>query len=226
MDIKLETTNDGSHTFFVANLNEHYHSTNGAIEEAQHVFIHTGLNQCTKKKIKVFEIGFGTGLNTFLTFLEAEKRQLTIDYTSIELYPVAISLARQLNFAQLTAPDQEHVFHKLHDSPWGECVEITSSFSLMKIECDLTSDMLPDTLSEYDVIYFDAFGPDKQPEMWSRDIFEKMYNICSENGVLVTYSAKGSIRRLLQSIGFTVERLPGPPGKREMLRATKKENRQ
>ncbi len=224
MDIKLETTNDGSHTFFVANLDEHYHSTNGAIEEALHVFIQTGLNQCTKKKIKVFEVGFGTGLNAFLTFLEAEKRQLTIDYTSIELYPVATSLAKRLNFPQLTAPSQEHVFHKLHDSPWGERTEITSYFSLMKIECDLTSDISPDTFSEYDAIYFDAFGPDKQPEMWSRGIFEKMHNICAENGVLVTYSAKGSIRRLLQSIGFTVERLPGPPGKREMLRATKKKN--
>lgn len=216
--IILENTADGSHTLFVPELNEHYHSVNGAWQESRHVFIEAGLKQCEKEDISVFEVGFGTGLNAFLTLLEAENSRKVIHYTSLELYPLTTELAGSLNYAQLIAPDQKKLFAALHEAEWGCEVQITPHFYLHKEKADLCSYSFG---SAYDVIYFDAFAPEKQPEMWHPDLFVKLSEHTSPNGILTTYCAKGVVRRSLQAAGYVVERLQGPPGKREMLRGRK-----
>lgn len=221
MNLKLEVTGDGSHTLFVPNLEEHYHSTNGAIQEAKHVFIDTALSQCTKKDIKILEIGFGTGLNAFMTMLESDDKELSIEYTTLELYPVSLSNIHKLNFARLIDNSKKELFNKLHSTKWEEVNQITPNFSILKKLVDFSKSDNLIFNNKFDIVYFDAFGPDKQPEVWESEIFEKVYSTMNTGGILTTYSAKGVIRRMMQSIGFTVERLPGPPGKREMLRATK-----
>lgn len=222
MKIEFETTDDGSHTLFIPELNEHYHSTNGAIEEANHVFIDTALGHCTKREINVLEIGFGTGLNAFMTMLEAEKRGINIHYTTLELYPISIPNTEKLNYTDIIDKSKKDLFNKLHTANWEADADITPNFTIHKKQTDFSK---PSNLlfgnTEFDVVYFDAFGPDKQPEMWDGQLFEKIYSSMSEGGILTTYSAKGAIRRMLQSIGFKMERLPGPPGKREMLRGVK-----
>ena len=219
---QLITTEDGSHTFFVPHLNEHYHSTHGAIQESQHVYIQTGFVVCKLQQINVLEIGFGTGLNAFLTLLEAERTHKHIHYTSLELYPLNMDSAKQLNYAQqLTDEQKTQLFLSLHEASWDEPVEITETFTLHKIDTDFSN---PDNLStdtRFDVIYFDAFAPEKQSEMWSQQIFDKLFEVSNPNAIITTYCAKGIVRRMLQSAGFIVERLPGPPGKREILRGRK-----
>ncbi|MDO5663774.1 MAG: tRNA (5-methylaminomethyl-2-thiouridine)(34)-methyltransferase MnmD [Bacteroidia bacterium] len=222
MNIEFEITKDGSHTLFVPELNEHYHSTHGAIQESMHVFIDAGLRHCTKSEIKVLEIGFGTGLNAFLTLLEAEKTSKKIDFTSLELYPIPLVDTKKLNYAELMDTSAKNVFNELHKADWGKWNQITLYFSLLKLKTDFSNPSNFHTESKYDVIFFDAFAPDKQPEMWTQDIFDKIYSISAENGILTTYCAKGVVRRMLQTAGFSVERLSGPPGKREMLRAEKR----
>ncbi|MDR1730064.1 MAG: tRNA (5-methylaminomethyl-2-thiouridine)(34)-methyltransferase MnmD [Prevotellaceae bacterium] len=213
----LEKTADGSHTFFVPELNEHYHSVNGALTESRHVFINAGLNQIEQKEISVLEIGFGTGLNAILTCLEAKSRSIPIHYTGIELYPIDKKWIKMLNF-----PDEidmeNSVFDYLHDCEWNKDARIDAFFTLHKIKGDLTKMRFNRT---FDLIYFDAFAPEKQPEMWSPEIFSHLFNQTNPNGILTTYCAKGSVRRMLQTAGYETERLPGPPGKREMLRARK-----
>lgn len=222
MNIKFEITEDGSHTFFVPERNEHYHSTHGAIQESMHVYIDAGLRHCVKNEVKVLEIGFGTGLNAFLTLLEAEKNNRKIDFTSLELYPVSIIDAEKLNYAGLIDPAQKEVFNEFHKAGWEKWNQVTPYFSLLKMQLDFSdpSNFYPE--NKFDVVFFDAFAPEKQPEMWTQAIFDKIYSVSSENAILTTYCAKGSVRRILQAAGFFVERLPGPPGKREMLRAVKK----
>ncbi len=216
---QLITTEDGSHSFYVPHLEEHYHSTHGAIQESRHVYINAGLNACELQKINVLEIGFGTGLNAFLTLLESENNEKQIHYTSLELYPLCIKRTKQLNYVQqLTKDDNATQFLALHQAAWGEAVDVTSMFTLHKIKTDFSN---PDNLktdSRFDVIYFDAFAPEKQPEMWTQQIFDKLFSLCNKNAIITTYCAKGEVRRMLQSAGFTMERLPGPPGKREILR--------
>jgi len=221
MNIKFEITEDGSHTLFVPELNEHYHSTHGAIQESMHVFIDAGLRHCVKSEIKVLEIGFGTGLNAFLTLLEAERTGRKIDYTTLEFYPLLIIDAEKLNYAELTDSTKKDVFRELHKVEWGKWSQLTLYFSLLKMKFDFSKPSDFDTENKFDVIFFDAFAPEKQPEMWVQEIFDKIYSISSENAILTTYCAKGSVRRMLQTAGFVVERLPGPPGKREILRARK-----
>lgn len=221
MNIKFEITEDGSHTLFVPELNEHYHSTHGAIQESMHVFIDAGLRHCVKSEIKVLEIGFGTGLNAFLTLLEAERTGRKIDYTTLEFYPLSIIDAEKLNYAELTDSTKKDVFRELHKVEWGKWSQLTLYFSLLKMKFDFSKPSDFDTENKFDVIFFDAFAPEKQPEMWVQEIFDKIYSISSENAILTTYCAKGSVRRMLQTAGFVVERLPGPPGKREILRARK-----
>ncbi|NLZ94576.1 MAG: tRNA (5-methylaminomethyl-2-thiouridine)(34)-methyltransferase MnmD [Bacteroidales bacterium] len=222
LQTKLITTDDGSHSLFVPHLNEHYHSTHGAIQESRHVFINMGLNACKLQQVNVLEIGFGTGLNAFSTQLESKETGKQIHYTSLELYPLDIKSAKQLNYAQqLTDEDEASHFLALHEAPWGETVEITPTFTLHKIEADFSK---PDNINintRFDVIYFDAFAPEKQPEMWTQQIFNKLFSLCNKNGTLTTYCAKGIVRRMFESAGFIVERLPGPPGKREILRCRK-----
>lgn len=220
MRTEIEQTADGSHTLFVPELDEHYHSVNGAIQESTHIFINTGLNHCPKKDIRIFEVGFGTGLNAYLTALEAEKQQKKIHYTTIEAYPLPSELTEKLNYARQIDKSTQGLFDKLHTTEWEKDIQILPYFILHKIEADFKSFRLNE-LQDIDLVYFDAFAPDKQPDMWSQEIFDSLYQIMNRGGILVTYCAKGVIRRMMQQAGFTVERLPGPPGKREMLRATK-----
>lgn len=217
----IQTTEDGSHTLYVPELDEHYHSTHGAIQESMHVYIDAGLRHCDSAEINLLEIGFGTGLNAFLTLLEAEKMQKRIHYTTLELYPVSLSNAAALNFSDIIDPSGRDSFEKLHTAVWEEWVQISPFFWLKKLRMDLCD--LPDTPPEkkFDLIFYDAFAPEKQPEMWREEIFSRLHAYSRDNAILTTYCAKGVVRRMLQSAGFTVERLPGPPGKREILRAKK-----
>lgn len=215
--IEIQTTADGSSTLYRPDMDEHYHSTNGAVTEALHVYIHTGLYALPTQPVSVLEIGFGTGLNAILTWLEAEKNKQPIRYTTVERFPLSDSITHQLNY-QLPA-EAGPKFEQLHACEWNTAVALSPYFTLQKLHTDLTTQQWQET---FDVIYFDAFAPDKQPEMWTEEIFKRIYQKTNPGGVLVTYCAKGVIRRMLQSVGFTTERLPGPPGKREMLRATKK----
>lgn len=217
--ITLEPTADGSNTLYVPELNEHYHSVKGALTESAHIFIQMGLNHAQAANPRVLEIGFGTGLNAFLTLLEAEKKQRAIHFTSIERFPLSEDIVRKLSYPETIAPEECEKFYALHTAPWNQEVKISPYFTLHKIEGDFTHF----SFSEYyDVVYFDAFAPEKQPEMWSQPLFDNLYRQMNPGGILTTYCAKGVVRRMLQAAGFTVERLPGPPGgKREILRATK-----
>ncbi|CAA0206052.1 conserved hypothetical protein [Tenacibaculum maritimum] len=199
--------------------NEQYHSKHGAIQEAYHVFIRNGLEALPIANISILEIGFGTGLNCFITFLEAQKKAISINYTGVEGYPIQKEELEKLNYVTaLSAGSQSAIFDKMHEVLWNEEQEITKEFSLLKKQ-QFFEDI--DEENAYDLVYFDAFGATNQPELWTEVIFEKMYKAMKKGGVLVTYSAKGSVRRAMQAVGFVVERLPGPPGKREMLRAVK-----
>jgi len=218
MKSELILTEDGSNTLYVPEIDECYHSSHGAIQESRHIFIEAGLKHCSKKEIKVLEIGFGTGLNAFLTLIEAEGSSKKIHYTSLEKYPVEIEKALQLNYPEELSPENRNVFEKLHTSEWNQDIQINSSFKLKKTVADFTCYMFDD---QFDVVYFDAFSPEKQPEMWSEELFKKIYDHCHPEAILTTYCAKGVVRRAMQAAGFTVERLAGPPGKREMLRGQK-----
>lgn len=210
----IEKTDDGSATLFVPELNEHYHSTKGARTESQHIFIDMGLKASDALAPRILEIGFGTGLNAWLTLEEAERSERKIHYTGLELYPLEWQMIEQLNYVT----DKE-LFEQLHTAPWQEAVSITTHFTLLKMEVDANKWQ---TEESFDLIYFDAFAPEKQPEMWSQELFNRLYVLLNDGGILTTYCAKGVIRRMLQAAGFIVERLPGPPGgKREILRARK-----
>lgn len=220
MRTEIEITADGSHTLFVPEMNEHYHSVNGAVQESMHIFINTGLRYSPKSELNIFEVGFGTGLNAYLTALEAEQSNRLIRYTSIEAYPIDIELANKLNYPLQFGGNQE-LFAKLHEVSWNLEEKITDFFSLKKVEADFTHFDF-ESIQNIDLVYFDAFAPEKQNDMWSQELFDNLYNVMNSDGILVTYCAKGVVRRMMQQSGFIVERLPGPPGKREMLRATKK----
>lgn len=217
--IKLEKTADGSYTLFVPEMDEHYHSVKGALTESEHIFINMGLKHTTIAEPHILEIGFGTGLNAFLTLLETERNQRKIHYTTLEKYPLNAEVLQQLNYPEIIAPEAAELYYKMHHVVWNVPVAITPYFTLQKIETDYTTFSFQ---QKYDIIYFDAFAPEKQPEMWSQQLFDNLYQTLNPGGVLTTYCAKGVVRRMLQSAGFTVERLPGPPGgKREILRGNK-----
>ena len=221
MKREIITTDDGSKTIHLPDWNEQYHSKYGAIQEAKHVFIEKGLLHYIKNQetepIKILEIGFGTGLNALITLLNAEKLNKTINYVGIEAYPILPTEIENLNYSSQLKCTNEY-FEKIHLCKWEKLSEITTTFSLLKRK-QYFSEI--NDKNAYHLIYFDAFGARVQPELWVEAIFEKMYNALKIGGVLVTYSAKGSVRRAMQSVGFKVERLTGPPGKREMLRAIK-----
>lgn len=215
----IESTADGSNTLYIPELKEHYHSTNGARQEALVVYIDAALKQIQIDAINVFEVGFGTGLNALLTSNYALENRIKIYYYTLEPYPITSDLAFSLN--NTISQEEEESYRKIHESTWNTLVEIHPYFEILKIHNKLnTLDFYP-YLNKIDVIYFDAFAPSVQEEMWTEDIFNKMYSICNDNAVLSTYCAKGEVRRRMQRAGFIVERLPGPPGKREILRATK-----
>ena len=217
--MNIEPTADGSNTLFVPELNEHYHSIKGALTESEHIFIRMGVEHHPSPSPRVLEIGFGTGLNAFLTLLYADKTQRTVHYTSLERYPVAPELISHLGYPERICPERAVDFYALHRAAWEEDIPLTPYFTLHKVQTDFTTYDFPDA---YDVVYFDAFAPEKQPEMWTQDLFARLYHSLRPRGILTTYCAKGIVRRTLQAVGFTVERLPGPPeGKREILRASK-----
>lgn len=219
MKVEIQTTADGSQTLFVGALDEHYHSVKGAVTESKHIFIACGLNKCQADEVRVLEVGFGTGLNAILTLQEAERQGRHVRYTSLEKYPVPMNIAEQLEYPKLVDAEYADLFLELHRKEWNRWEDVTPYFHLRKVETDFTTLEIKE---KYDVIYFDAFAPEKQEEMWSEEIFRRMYACLDRGGILVTYCAKGVVRRMLQSVGFSVERLPGPPnGKREILRARK-----
>ena len=219
MKREIIITSDGSTTIQLPDWNEQYHSKHGAIQEAYHVFLDSGFFKIDLQEIAVLEIGFGTGLNAFITFLEARKLQKKINYVGVEAYPISVEEFQKLNYVtELKAVECQTVFDEMHGVSWEEEHSISKDFQLLKRK-QFFQDI--HDAAAFDLIYFDAFGAQNQPELWTEEIFAKMYKAIKDNGILVTYSAKGSVRRAMQSVGFTVERLPGPPGKREMLRATK-----
>ncbi|MFN0033223.1 MAG: tRNA (5-methylaminomethyl-2-thiouridine)(34)-methyltransferase MnmD [Flavobacteriales bacterium] len=216
--LKIITTDDGSHSLLNTALNETYHSRHGAMRESQHVFIEHGLLMAAQKfdNIRVLEVGFGTGLNAWLTWLQTQEKEINVHYTALDTVPLEKEIVQNLNYAVDGIP-QKH-FRQLHDSPWNLDVALSSHFTLHKQLIALQQFV---TQKKFHCIYYDAFGPQVQPEMWKRALFEKMYAMLEPAGVLVTYCAKGQVRRDLASFGFQVERMQGPPGKREMLRACK-----
>lgn len=217
--MELERTADGSYTLYVPELNEHYHSVKGALTESQHIFMEMGLKHSPAPEPRILEIGLGTGLNAFLTLIAAEEMQRKVHYTGIERYPLAEETLRQLDYPGIIGKKHEEDYYAIHQAPWEKETNLSPWFTLHKIEGDFTRHTFQ---KGYDIIYFDAFAPEKQPEMWEQALFNTLYNVLNEGGILTTYCAKGVVRRMLQTAGFTVERLPGPPGgKREILRATK-----
>ena len=217
--MKLEKTADGSYTLYVPELDEHYHSVKGALTESQHIFIDMGLKHSSVPNPRILEIGFGTGLNAFLSLITADEMGKNVHFTTIERYPLSEEIIRQLDYPSIINRGHEDDYFAIHQAPWEEDVKLTPCFTLHKIEGDFTHYRFEDG---YDIIYFDAFAPEKQPEMWEQSLFDSLYTVLNEGGILTTYCAKGIVRRMLQAAGFTVERLQGPPGgKREILRATK-----
>jgi tRNA U34 5-methylaminomethyl-2-thiouridine-forming methyltransferase MnmC len=237
-DITIIETSDGSHSLFVPALNETYHSRHGAMQESQWVFIKQGLGftgprmhefgvssvgvtlqegpVTERSRLRIHEVGFGTGLNALLAMRWAEEHQVNVHFTTLETNVLSPELAAQLNYA--TSEKERSDFLKMHTCAWNEDVAITPHFTLHKAQRAVQDEQAE---NQYDVVFYDAFGPPTQPEMWTLAIFQRMYAALKPGGIFVTYCAKGQVRRDLQSAGFTVERLPGPPGKREMLRATK-----
>lgn len=218
----VEITADGSHTLFVPELNEHYHSTHGALQESELVFIENGLHHITPciKEINLLEVGFGTGLNALLSVLEAKKQRRKINYIAIEPYPVDKEILANLNFASaIGGTESAGYFNKIHESSWVYPEFLSDYFILSKIHAKLEDVSLKD--EQFHLVYFDAFGPDVQPELWTEQVFAQLFRCMKINGVLVTYSCKGTVKRALKAAGFTIEKLPGPAGKREVLRATK-----
>jgi tRNA U34 5-methylaminomethyl-2-thiouridine-forming methyltransferase MnmC len=216
---EIKVTDDGSHTLYLHGMDEHYHSHYGALTESMHIFITLGLRFCNKETIRILEVGFGTGLNALMTALDSETTGRNVYYYSLEKYPLSSGIIKKLNYGSLNGPIGEKIYEKIHSAPWGKTTAITESFTLVKQEMDLTKDTIP---GKYDLIFYDAFGPDKQPEMWSSEVFTKISEASETGTIFVTYSAKGSLQRMLRSFDFEVTLLPGPPGKRCITRAVKK----
>lgn len=213
-------TEDGSNSIQSAKFEATYHSIHGAIQETQTVFIDAALNYKaeTQKELTILEIGLGTGLNAFMTYLEAKKSDLHIHYTGIEAYPIALEVAQQLNYVELLqVPEEQAQFLKLHALP-NEWAELAPSFHFYK-QIGRFEDLKAQ--EQFDIIYYDAFAPSVQPELWEIELLEKIYQALKPNGVLTTYCAKGVFKRNLKQVGFKVEGIPGPIGKREMTRALK-----
>lgn len=217
MNIEILKSNDGSHTLYLPEMDETYHSRHGAVQEALHVFIRNGLlcKAEEQSELKVLEIGWGTGLNSLLTYKVAKEHGLKVHYVGIEKFPVPIKVLEQLNYKEW---DQDDYLSNAYAANWEEPARISEDFVLEKLAKDVLD---LDFMEEFDVIYFDAFGPRAQGEMWQKNIFEIIFNATKPGGVFVTYCAKGQVRRDLQEVGYSMKRLPGPPGKREMLRGVK-----
>ncbi|WP_312286033.1 tRNA (5-methylaminomethyl-2-thiouridine)(34)-methyltransferase MnmD [Chryseobacterium gleum] len=223
MKREIKTTKDGSKTLFINELNENYHSHHGALQEAEHVFIKNGLNLINDYEINILELGFGTGLNVLVTineYLKTDKNHV-INYFSLEKYPINESEVKDLAYDELfDNPELKNIYQKIHLSDWEKSVEIISGFNLKKIECDFF-ELKDIDLPEINLVYFDCFGARVQPDLWEKPLFELVADKMAINGLLTTYSSKGSVRRILQELNFQVEKKQGPPGKREMINAVK-----
>jgi tRNA U34 5-methylaminomethyl-2-thiouridine-forming methyltransferase MnmC len=217
MTNKLVITNDGSHSIYNPEVNETYHSKHGAIVEAEYVFIKNGLLAENKKQFNILEVGFGTGLNALLTAQKAQQKKIDINYHGIELYPVPKESYIQLNFTELIGEEKSKLLN-LHKCNWEEEHVINKFFKLTKNEIALENYT---SKTKFDIIYFDAFSPEKQPELWTAEVFQNMYDLLKEDGFLVTYCAKGVVKRTMKTVGFEIIVLDGPPGKRQMTRANK-----
>jgi tRNA U34 5-methylaminomethyl-2-thiouridine-forming methyltransferase MnmC len=222
MQLKIIISDDGSHTLLAEEYGEHYHSTYGAIGESMHVYIENGLIPSIMKNniLNVLEIGFGTGLNAFLTLIEASNRKAIVKYTTFEPYPVENEIISQLNYPKLINNSSfQNDYYRMHQAEWNKMTEISPCFSILKINKKLQETDLTD--NEYHVVYFDAFAPDIQPELWTAEVFSLCFRTMKNNSILMTYSAKGSVKRTLKSVGFKVENIKGPIGKREITKALK-----
>ena len=213
-------TEDGSHTILLPELNTSYHSTHGAIQESNHVYIKSGLDfvaECNIPSVNIFEMGFGTGLNALLSCIRADKLNIPVQYTAIDLYPLSTDETDSLNYP-LLLENNHHYFHKIHTAEWEKKNEITDLFQLTKNHISFAD---YDTPTKFNLIYFDAFDPSVQPELWTAETLFKLYNMLCINGVIVTYSSKSEVRKNMVKAGFLIEKLKGPPGKREIVRAIK-----
>jgi len=219
MDRTLRLTEDGTHTLYVGELDETYHSIRGAMEESMHVFINQGFNKVRKTPMRILEIGLGTGLNVLLTLVESIRYELDVYYYAVEKYPLTPFEYSQLNYEKIIPGIPEGNLIKIHEAPWEKDNPITEKFLIHKELSDFRN-MNP--TGGFDLVCFDAFAPDKQPHLWSTAIFSQLYDLMSPGGILVSYSSKGNVRRALISCGFEVKKLPGPPGKWEMIRATRR----
>jgi len=218
--MKLVTTKDGSQTLYVKSINETYHSLNGAVSESSHVFIRSGFNYLVNQglnTIKLIEIGFGTGLNALLTLIESLKTKINVEYTALEPNPLDQNIIEKLNYGKFIGHNDEDKFAQLHHVPWERKVEISNNFTLLKLKRKLET--FDPRSRKFNLVYFDAFAPSKQPEIWRLENLAKLFSSMEKKGVFVTYSAMGKLKRDLRTVGFEVESLPGPTGKREMVRA-------
>ncbi|MFN5505767.1 MAG: tRNA (5-methylaminomethyl-2-thiouridine)(34)-methyltransferase MnmD [Flavobacteriia bacterium] len=218
MKRELRLTADGSPTLYVPELDETYHSMHGSVQEARHVFIENGLRfvATESKQVNILEVGFGTGLNALLTAQYATENAIRVNYVGLEAYPVEEAIWKEINYH--TDAEARSLYTKIMAHPFGETISIELNFSLFK-EAKLIQDWVAN--GPFDLIYYDAFGPRAQAEMWDLPIFEKLYSLLNVGGALVTYCAQGQFKRHLKSLGMRVENIPGPPGKREMTRGTK-----
>jgi len=219
MKEKLVITGDGSHTLYVPGMDEHYHSRFGAITESEHIFINSGLTSLPLNCVSVLEIGFGTGLNALLTAIHAGRKKITVSYTTLEKEPLDQALIRRLNYGSLTGEGGQELFDAIHSAPWNSPTKVSEWFTVEKKLADIT---IADLDGVYDLVFFDAFGPDKQPEIWSPEVIQKIAAVTHPGSLFLTYSAKGDLKRMLRSLGFEVTHLPGPPGKRVFTRAVRK----
>jgi tRNA U34 5-methylaminomethyl-2-thiouridine-forming methyltransferase MnmC len=217
---EIRETKDGSTTLFVPELNEHYHSINGALQESLHVFIRAGLHHVlpSQPRVRLLEVGFGTGLNALLSLQHVMGQPGAVQYDTLEKYPLTWELIQAMHFEKfILNPELLDYLPQLHQSPWEQAIRVLPNFELRKLQADLETLILPE--NHYHLIYFDAFAPEKQPALWTDAIFGKLYEALQPGGVLVSYCAKGSFKRSLKAVGFSLEALPGPAGKREMTRA-------
>lgn len=219
MKRRIIKTEDGSHTIFVPELGEHYHSIHGAVRESGTIFIEAGFNSCDRNPLNILEFGMGTGLNVLLTFKEAKLQERTVFYHTIEKYPLAAFEIEALNLSELSECYEEGIFERIHGTPWEEAILLSENFTLQKQQADFRKFKLE---RKFDVVYFDAFAPEVQPNLWTSEMFSGIASYCNPGAILTTYSSKGLVRRNLESAGFSIEKLPGPPGKREFIRATYK----
>lgn len=225
MQKEIIETADGSKSIIIPEINESYHSVNGALTESKHIFIDAALKFSGQKELCIFEVGLGTGLNAILSCEEAFNKGLKITYHSIEKYPLNNEMLKKLNYKEIIETKNATLCKQINEAEWNKKTiikadtETKGEFSLLKIQEDFITF---NTTKLFDIIYFDAFAPDKQPQLWTKEIFEKISSMTKKDGILTTYSAKGEVRRKLINSGFEVERLPGPPGKRQIIRAIKK----